>query len=78
MSMKAWRKIDTFLPIFIIVLLLLAGLTVVTFRGIFSSFIGIYDVESNQTDAKLRIDEAMLNEAIEAYYEGDQVQLEIR
>lgn len=78
MSMKAWQKIDLFLPIFVVVVLLLAVLTIFTFRGIFSTFIGIYDVESNQADAQLRIDGTMLDEAVRAYYQREKVQLQIR
>ena len=78
MSTKAWQKIDLFLPIFAVVVLLLAGLTVVTFRGIFSTFIGIYEVESNQADAQLRIDGVELDKAINAYYDRERVQLQIK
>lgn len=78
MLMKAWQKIDVFLPVFAIVVLLLAVLTIFTFRGIFSTFIGIYDVESNPADAQLRIDGTMLDEATRAYYQREKVQLQIK
>lgn len=75
MSRKVSRKIDIFLPIFIIVVLALATLTIVTFRGIFSTFISAYDVDPTLGDAELRIDSGKLDEAIRAAYEREAVKL---
>ena len=78
MSMKAWRKIDSFYPIFLVVVIALAALAIVTFRGIFSSIISAYEVDSATRDSKLRIDRGKLDEAIKAVYEKEKVQLNMR
>lgn len=75
MSTKASPKINLFLPVFLVVVVALAALTIITFRSIFSNFISIYEVETNLDDAKLRIDTAKLDQAIKAVYEKEQVKL---
>ncbi len=78
MSMKAWRKIDSFYPVSLVVVLILAALVVFTFRGIFSSIISAYEIEVDTRDAMLRIDRGKLDEALRAAYEREKVELRVR
>lgn len=78
MSMKPFRKIDKFYPLFVIVMIALAFLTIYTFRGIFSSLISAFETEVNVDDAKIHIDRANLDAAVKAVYDKDTVLLEVR
>lgn len=78
MSMKPWRKIDSFYPISLVVVLVLAALVVFTFRGIFSSIISAYGIDVDVRDAKPRIDRGKLDEAIRVVYEKEKVELRVK
>lgn len=78
MLTRQFRKIDSFYPVFIVVVVALAFLTIYTFRGIFSSVIAAFETEVNVDDAKIHIDRARLDAAIKAVYDKDTVLLEVR
>ena len=76
MSMKPWQKIDKFFPVYIVVLVLLAGLVILTFRGIFSSLTLGYAAEEGGNRA-LIIDRGKLDDALKEAFERENIPLEV-
>lgn len=78
MSMKAWRKIDKFFPMLVVVMLLLAALVILTFRGIFSAVTTAYEPEEEMLNSEFRIDKNKLEESHKAVFEREEILLETR
>ena len=76
MSTKASLKIDKFYLIFIAVTLLLAVLTIYTFRQLFSTVLAAYETEEVE-DSELRIDKLRLEEAYKGVFENEKVPLSV-
>ena len=76
MSMKPWQKIDKFFPVYIVVLVLLAGLVILTFRGIFSSLTLGYEAEEGRNPAFI-IDRGKLDDALKEAFERENILLEV-
>src|SRR3990170_6563399 len=79
MSTKILRKpkIDKFLFTLGIVMVVLAGITIFTFRQIFAAFITAYEIEEVD-DRELKIDRNRLDEASKAAGEKGVVPLELK
>ena len=73
--MKAWKKIDKYYPLLIFVLIVLAGLTIYTFRSVFSAIFSAYEVETKIPDSELIIDKDKLDEAESLIFEKEIVPL---
>lgn len=78
MSTKVWEKIDSFYPLLVVVLLVMAAFVIFTFRSVFSAISTAYEIEVEVPDAELRIDKDKLNQAHEAAFSKEVVPLEIR
>ncbi len=75
--MKAWQKIDKFYPMLLGVALLLAVITIFTFRSIFSVVVESLGVEEIK-DAELRIDRTKLNAAEKVIFDVEYIPLEVK
>jgi len=76
MSTRPWHKIDKFFPIYIVALILLAGLVIITGRGIFSSVVTAFEAEE-QIGTELSIDRKKLEDALNAVFERENIPLEV-
>lgn len=77
MSMKAWRKIDIFFPMLLVVMLLSAALLILTFRGVFSAYLTSSKIEEETVEEELRIDKSKLEESYKAIFEKEKIPLEL-
>jgi hypothetical protein len=78
MSMKVLPKVDRFFFIFALAMVAMGILVVFTFRTIFESISNSYDVESQVTEAELKVDKTKLDNALNAFDGRNIVPLEIR
>lgn len=76
MSTRPWQKIDKFFPVYIAALILLAGLIIITGRGIFSSVVAGFEADE-QTGTELSIDHKKLEDALNAVFERENIPLEV-
>lgn len=72
-----WPKIDKFYIAFVVIMILLTGLIIFSFKTVFSAFITAYDVEVENVDAELRVDEVRLNKALLSIYQKESIPLEV-
>jgi hypothetical protein len=75
--MKVLQKIDKFFPLLLVAMLLLASLTIFTFKGIFSAVNTAYETEQDGLGGQLRIDRNKLGEATRAVFERESIPLEV-
>jgi hypothetical protein len=78
MSMIALRKINRFYFIFILLLVLMAGLVIVSFRGIFSAIATSRDIDVDIPKEEIRIDKNNLNKAYEEYQNREFIPLNLQ
>jgi len=71
------EKIDKFLIVFVVVMVVLAGMVIFTFRSIFSASNTAYDLNPSTLDADLKINKDKLNEAYTWAFEKETVDLEL-
>jgi hypothetical protein len=71
-------KIDKFIVVFAIVLIIMAGIVIYNFRGIFSAMTTAYEVDVNVSASELRIDKGKLDQAHETAFSREVVPLEVR
>lgn len=76
MSTKAWGKIDKFIPLMLVVLVITAGFMIYVFREVFSVLSLAHEVEIKQADIELRINKDQLSEAYGIVFEQEIVTLE--
>jgi hypothetical protein len=60
---KVWDKLDKFYIVLAVVLMLMAIMIVVTFRGIFSAYLSAYEISDKDTGVNARIKKEALDEA---------------
>ncbi|OGM23476.1 hypothetical protein A2865_02310 [Candidatus Woesebacteria bacterium RIFCSPHIGHO2_01_FULL_39_17] len=72
-----WEKIDKFYIVFIVVMILLAILVVVSFRGVFNSYLVAYELDQGE-ETGLFINKDNLNEAYSWALEKKTIPLEVR
>jgi len=75
--MKAWGKIDKFIPLILVVLVIIAGFTIYVFREVFSVLSLAHEVETRAPDIELRINKDQLSEAYGIVFEQEIVTLEM-
>lgn len=75
--MKAWQKIDKFYPMLVGVTLLLAVITIFTFRSIFSVVVESLEVEGIE-DAELHINRTKLDAAGKAVLDVEYTPFEVK
>ena len=78
MLKKAWEKLDRFYLILAIVLTLMAVLLVVTFRGIFSAFLNVYEIDQKDINVDVKVQKETLDEAYVWVTEKESIPLQIR
>ena len=78
MSTKLLPKVDRFYIIFALVMVVMGVLVVFTFRTVFEAITNSFDVESQVTEAELRVDKTKLDNALNAFDNRNIVPLEIR
>ena len=74
--MKAWRKLDKYYLMFFGVMLVLAVLTIYTFRQIFSNVVKAQETRDFK-ESELKIDKGKLEEAYKKITEKKVVQLNV-
>lgn len=77
MSTRVLRKNNKYLLIVISVLVVLAGLVLFAFKGVFSALTTAYEVETKLPDSELRINKNKLEEAERAVFERETVPLKV-
>ncbi len=77
MSTKVLKKNNKYLLIVIVVLVMLAGLVLYAFTGVFSALTTAYEVDTKLPDSELRINKNKLSEAEKAVFEKEIVPLKI-
>lgn len=78
MLKKAWEKLDRFYLILAIVLTLMAVLLVVTFRGIFSAYLNVYEIDQKDINVDVKVQKESLDEAYVWVTEKEGIPLQIR
>ncbi len=66
--LKIWEKIDKFYLLYTLVLLVMAFITIHTFRVIFGSLIDMNVVVTDSSIENTRINQSLLNEAYESIF----------
>ncbi len=71
-------KIDKFYFAFFVIMVVLTGVVIMTFKTIFSSMIVAFNVENYDLNAELKIDKDRLNTTYDIVYNKAPVSLEIK
>jgi hypothetical protein len=78
MSTQHLAKIDKFYIVFVSVLIALAAMVILTFRGIFSAFNRGYEIDQSSLESDLKINKDKLNEAYTWAFEKNTVSLDLK
>lgn len=78
MSTINWGKIDKFIIVLGVIMVLLAAMVIYAFRGIFSSFITAYEVGRDDSVLTVRVNKEKLDKVYGYVFEKDSVNLELR
>ena len=73
-----WGKIDKFYILFVVVMVLLAAMVIHAFRGIFSSFITVYEIGQDSTKLHDRVDKEKLDSAYNFVFDKESINLELK
>ena len=73
-----WAKIDKFYILFVVIMVLLAAMVIYSFKGIFSSFITVYEIGRNSSNVHVKVDKEELDSAYDFAFGKDSVKLELR
>ena len=60
---RIWEKIDKFYFVFAVVLILMAVMVIVAFKGIFSAYLNAYEISSKDIQADTEVNKDSLEEA---------------
>ncbi|KKQ98403.1 MAG: hypothetical protein UT24_C0004G0026 [Candidatus Woesebacteria bacterium GW2011_GWB1_39_12] len=77
MSKMNWEKIDKFYIVFVVVMILLAVLVIMSFRGVFNAYLIAFEIDQKGED-ELIIKKDNLNEAYSWALEKKTLPLEVR
>jgi hypothetical protein len=76
MSETNFQKIDKYFVTLVLVLVLMAGLLTISFKGVFSAFLLASDLDSTLFDNTVRINQNNLDEAYGWGYKREALRLE--
>lgn len=72
------EKVDKFYLVLLVVLVLMALLMIISFKGIFSAFNSAYELDQSSFAKELKIDKEKLNEAYSWVTKKEGILLKIR
>jgi cell division protein FtsL len=75
---KVWEKIDKFYLTFVVVMVLMAALLVVAFRGVFSAYLHAYEVNKEDLEVDAKIQKESLDEAYTWVTNKESLSLQVR
>ena len=78
MFAKVLSKIDVFVPVYIVTAFFLAGITIFTFKNVFSAITQANEIEQEIPDSQLKVDKNKLNDAYNVIEDVSVVSLNIK